>query len=64
MALGNSNWSFPTIAIKAGIKINIYYGDHLPPHIHALYNEHEALVVILTDAVYAEKLPTAQMKTV
>ena len=40
-----------------GIKINIYNGDHLPPHIHALYGDDEVLLVIETTDIYAGYLP-------
>ena len=44
-----------------GIKINIYNGDHLPPHIHALYGDDEVLLVIETIAIYAGYLPAKQL---
>lgn len=47
----------PTIDVINGIKINIYNGDHRPPHIHAIYNEYEILVVIDTSQIYAGNLP-------
>lgn len=31
----------PNIETLNGVKINIYFVEHLPPHIHAEYNEHE-----------------------
>jgi len=36
----------PTIEILDGIKINIYPNEHQPPHFHAIYAEHEALIRI------------------
>jgi hypothetical protein len=36
----------PTIAIFYGILIKMYFDDHLPPHFHAEYGEHEVLVGI------------------
>jgi hypothetical protein len=36
----------PTIVRFNGIKINMYNGDHKPPHIHAGYNEFEVLATI------------------
>lgn len=36
-----------------GNKINIYNGDHLPPHIHVLYGKEEVLLVIATAEIYA-----------
>lgn len=56
----------PTIdtITQGGIKIDIYNGEHPPPHIHALYNEYEVLVVILTSKIYAGELPNAQHRMV
>lgn len=54
----------PTIDRFDGIRINVYNGDHRPPHVHALYNEFEALLCIETLEVYAGDLPTKQMKKV
>lgn len=28
----------PTISMFGGIKIAVYYNDHLPPHFHIIYN--------------------------
>lgn len=36
----------PTIDSFNGIKIHVYNGEHRPPHIHADYNEYEALIEI------------------
>jgi len=36
----------PEISRFFGIVIAIYYRDHAPPHFHALYGEHEAIVII------------------
>lgn len=52
----------PTYEITQGIKIDCYSGDHLPPHIHAIYNEHEALIEIKTGKIYAGSLPSKQFK--
>lgn len=52
----------PTYEIIQGIKIDCYSGDHLPPHIHAIYNEYEALIEIKTGRVYAGSLPGKQLK--
>ena len=52
----------PTYDIIDGIKIDCYSGDHLPPHIHAIYKEHEALIEIKTLAVYRGALPSKQLK--
>ncbi len=36
----------PTISEFLGILIVMYYNDHAPPHFHAKYGEHEALIQI------------------
>jgi len=38
----------PTISRFYGILIQMYFGDHLPAHFHALYAEFEALIDIQT----------------
>lgn len=52
----------PNVDNINGIKINIYNGDHRPPHIHAIYNEYEVLLIIETGDIYAGDLPTKQLK--
>jgi Domain of unknown function (DUF4160) len=54
----------PTLHILNSIKIDVYSREHLPPHFHALYAEHEILVVIKTLSTYAGSLPTRQHQTV
>lgn len=54
----------PSIDFIDGIKINIYFGDHRPPHIHAIYNEYEVLIRINDHAIYAGELPDNQLKKV
>lgn len=54
----------PTIDVIDGIKINIYFGDHRPPHIHAIYNEYEALIRIEDQEIYTGELPDKQLKKV
>lgn len=34
----------PVISRFLGIIIMMYYKDHNPPHFHAKYNEHEAMI--------------------
>lgn len=52
----------PRIDQIDGVKINIYNGDHRPPHIHAIYNEFEVLIEIETMNIYAGELPARQLK--
>ncbi len=54
----------PTIDFINGIKINVYNGEHRPPHVHAVYSEYEVLIVIETGAIYAGDLPIRQLKQV
>jgi len=54
----------PTIDRFNGIKINMYNGDHRPPHIHAVYNEFEVLITVEACEIYAGELPAKQLKLV
>ncbi len=47
----------PCISQFFGISIYMYYNDHLPPHFHAEYGEHEATFVIDTLEVLRGSLP-------
>ncbi len=47
----------PEISRFYGIVIKMYFGDHLPPHFHAEYGAHEAVLSIETLAVIEGKLP-------
>ncbi len=46
----------PNIDTIKSIKINIYPNDHVPPHIHAIYSDHEALIEIKTRKIFKGKL--------
>lgn len=47
----------PIVSTFYGITIRMYHGDHPPPHIHAEYQGHRALVAIADGAIIAGKLP-------
>lgn len=47
----------PTVSTFYGILIQIYWQDHPPPHFHALYAEHEALIDMQTLDVIEGGLP-------
>jgi hypothetical protein len=47
----------PEISRFYGIIIKMYFDEHLPPHFHAEYGEHEGLVNINTLALISGKLP-------
>ncbi len=54
----------PTISRFYGILIHMYFGDHAPPHFHALYAEFEALIEIRTFEVIRGELPSRAMALV
>jgi len=47
----------PTICVFFGITIRMYYDDHAPPHFHAYYGEHSALISIDTLEVLEGEFP-------
>lgn len=47
----------PTISTFYGILIQMFWSDHAPPHFHALYAEHEALIDIRTLDVMEGEMP-------
>jgi hypothetical protein len=50
----------PTIAVFYGIAVQIFYGDHNPPHFHARYGRARALVRISDGEIISGELtPTA-----
>ena len=47
----------PTISAFYGILIQMFWGDHAPPHFHALYAEYEVLIDIHTLEVVRGSMP-------
>ena len=47
----------PTICTFYGIVIQMHRGDHGPPHFHAIYAEHEALIEIRAPRILDGSLP-------
>src|SRR6188768_677327 len=47
----------PEISRFFGIVIQMFWTDHAPPHFHALYGSHEALIAIRTLTVIRGSLP-------
>ena len=47
----------PEICRFLGIVIRMYYDDHPPPHFHARYGGHEAMIDIATGAIIEGELP-------
>lgn len=54
----------PVISLFGGIRITMYYSDHEPPHFHADYAGHKALVDIQKGYVVRGALPSRQLKFV
>lgn len=48
----------PEISRFYGIVIQIFYEDHAPPHFHASYAEHRAVINIETLSLIEGKLPS------
>jgi hypothetical protein len=47
----------PELARFYGIIIRMFWRDHPPPHFHAIYAQHEAIINILTSEIIAGSLP-------
>lgn len=54
----------PTISVFYGIVIQMYSREHGPPHFHALYAEHEALIDLRDLRVLRGSLPRRAMALV
>lgn len=54
----------PRLSSFYGIVITMYVDDHPPPHFHARYSEHEALIVISDGSVYSGSLPRRALRLV
>lgn len=52
----------PTISYFRGIKVTMYWADHLPPHFHATYGGDEVLVSINDLEVIEGSFPKKQLK--
>jgi hypothetical protein len=47
----------PTISVFYGIVIQMFWREHGPPHFHALYGEHEAIIDLRDFSVTRGYLP-------
>lgn len=47
----------PQISEFYGIAIYMYFTEHLPPHFHARYGEHDAEVTISTGTILRGSMP-------
>ena len=54
----------PEISLFYGIRVMMFYDDHNPPHFHAEYNGHKALIDIDKGCVIKGSLPSRQLKLI
>jgi hypothetical protein len=54
----------PEISRFFGIVIQMYYGDHDPPHFHVRYSGHKALIAIESLEVLRGELPPRALSLV
>jgi hypothetical protein len=54
----------PRISFFYGIAITMYFYDHEPPHFHAQYAEHHAVIAIDSGEVLVGGLPARALKLV
>jgi hypothetical protein len=54
----------PEVAGFYGIVIKVFFGDHPPPHFHAIYGEYNALVSIESLEIIEGDLPDRAQKLV
>jgi hypothetical protein len=47
----------PQISYFLGVIIRMFYRDHNPPHFHAFYGEHHALIDIQKNEILSGSLP-------
>lgn len=54
----------PEISLFFGIRVTMFYSDHNPPHFHAEYAGHRALIDIKGAYVIRGTLPARQLKLI
>lgn len=54
----------PLICEFMGIKIYMYWNEHVPPHFHAEYSDFQALISISDAVVLKGSLPSRQLKLI
>lgn len=63
-SIANKRGLMPTIAIVDGVKIQMFYNDHPPPHFHATLAGEEVLVSIRSLDVIRGSLPSNKLRSV
>jgi hypothetical protein len=59
-----SSWRYAQDQLLYGIAITMYFYDHEPPHFHAQYAEHHAVIAIGSGEVLVGDLPSRALKLV
>ena len=54
----------PTVAVIDGIRIQIYWDEHPPPHFHVEWAEHQAVIDIDRLEIVEGSLPRPQLRKV
>jgi hypothetical protein len=54
----------PTVAIIDGIKIQLYFDEHPPPHFHAEYVENQAMIALDSLEIIAGTVPRPQYRKI
>ncbi len=54
----------PTFYIVDGVKIELFFDDHNPPHFHAVFAEYDALIEISTSKILKGDLPKNKQKLI
>jgi len=54
----------PTISIFFGITIRMFFSEHPPPHFHASYQGHKALISIETGDIIYGALPVGAHRVI
>lgn len=54
----------PTYFSFSGVKIQMFFGDHNPPHFHAVYAEYIVVIDIKKCEVIQGELPKKKLKLV
>jgi Domain of unknown function (DUF4160) len=54
----------PRISEFYGIIVAMFYNDHSPPHLHAVYGEHEASIRLADLTILEGTLPTRALRLV
>ncbi len=54
----------PVISEFYGVKVLMYWNDHMPPHFHAEYGDHKIIVDIVNGSVIKGLFPSKQLKLV